>query len=233
MFVTMLALPPLIRWSRSSGQLALPDARKVHAEPMPQIGGLAIFAGFVVAGIAFLSPIPGFWPYLGAATMVLLLGFYDDIRELDYRVKFTVQVLAGTLAISAIEISGIWMFGWQQIPLVGGLLGIVFLVGVTNAVNLADGLDGLAAGIVLISSVALGALAFRADQLLPIALLIPLAGGLFGFLRFNSHPARIFMGDCGAYFIGFTLAFACLELCSSSIELNLAAGCDDIRCAHL
>jgi UDP-GlcNAc:undecaprenyl-phosphate GlcNAc-1-phosphate transferase len=99
----------------------------------------------------------------------------------------------------------------------------LFVVGVTNAINLSDGLDGLAAGLAFVSALALCAFGFQANAPLPFFLMLTLAGSLLGFLRFNSHPARVFMGDNGAYFIGFTLAFCCLLIARDDAPVSFSA----------
>ena len=216
MLITMVTLPPLIELSRQNKLLVYPEARKIHQSAMPQIGGLAIFLGFLLPSVLLLRETPDFWAYLLGASIVLLMGLYDDLRELDYRAKFFFQCVAALLVTVLVDTGGLALqLGDQTWPLslAGAFVVFLTLVAVTNAVNLADGLDGLAAGLVLISATAVAVISFGSFQVLPFALTVTLVGGLFGFLRFNAHPARIFMGDCGAYFIGFTLAFAGLQLC--------------------
>lgn len=224
MLVTMLVLPPLITLSQQSNILALPDARKLHAAPMPQIGGVAIFAGFIVPALLFLNSTPEFWIYLVGAFAVLSMGLYDDRHELDYRVKFAVQACSA-LFVVMLSNTDIRLNIDETIapPFFGAIFAFVVLIGVTNAINLSDGLDGLAGGLVLISGIAIAIIGFRADEYLPFALMLPLIGGLYGFLRFNAHPARVFMGDCGAYFIGFTLGFGLLQLCTAKQPMSLIA----------
>jgi len=220
----MLALPPLIRLSQQSKILALPDARKLHAAPMPQIGGVAIFAGFIIPALLFLNSSPEFWVYLVGAVAVLSMGLYDDRHDLDYRVKFAFQAGSALFVVVLSDMNiRLNLEETTLLPFIGGFFAFAVLIGVTNAINLSDGLDGLAGGLVLISGIAVAIISFRAEEYLPYALMLPLIGGLYGFLRFNAHPARVFMGDCGAYFIGFTLAFAFLQLCTAEESMSLIA----------
>ncbi len=153
--------------------------------------------------------------FLSALLVLLIFGAWDDRRELDYRLKFLGQFLAvllivfwGEVTISVFPFAGMDPVpAWLSIPVT-----VVFLVGVTNAVNLSDGLDGLAAGVTLLS---LGTIAFLAnlangDEIMVTCFII--AGAIFGFLRYNTYPARIFMGDTGSQFLGFTVGVLSIAL---------------------
>jgi UDP-GlcNAc:undecaprenyl-phosphate GlcNAc-1-phosphate transferase len=213
MLVTMLALPPLIRWGRAAQIVAVPDHRRLHAEVTPQIGGVGILLGFV-APSALLVPDYGHVTlfYVGVL-VVFVVGLLDDYREVDYRLKFLAQFAAAGWIITTAslwDIGLVWGDDTVRLGLASSVVALFFMVGVTNAINLSDGLDGLAAGLALVSALALAVLGYQTNEQLPLTLMLALAGSLMGFLRFNSHPARVFMGDNGAYFIGFTLAFCCL-----------------------
>ncbi|MBU1086397.1 MAG: undecaprenyl/decaprenyl-phosphate alpha-N-acetylglucosaminyl 1-phosphate transferase [Candidatus Omnitrophica bacterium] len=145
-----------------------------------------------------------------ASTMILFLGIYDDVKGADAKVKFFVQILASILVVyGGVQINSISNpFGEDPINL--GIMSVPFtifwLVGITNAINLIDGLDGLAAGIVLIVSLGLFFVFMVNANLLAALLIIALAGSCLGFLKYNFFPAKIFMGDTGSLFLGFTLA---------------------------
>lgn len=219
MGATWVVTPGVIRFARYLGAVDLPGGRKTHAEPMPRIGGLAVFVGFVAGmgfaafatGNLFTFPATGvYWRGLAfAATALLVVGLIDDLYGLSYRWKFAAQITAAVY---------VWYCGFRiesiTHPLGGSLdlellsfpLTLLWIVGITNAVNLIDGLDGLAAGIALITTLAVAAIAFARGELGVTAASVTLAGALIGFLRFNFNPARIFLGDSGSLFLGFVLA---------------------------
>lgn len=221
MGLTWIATPHVIRLADRLGALDHPGGRKTHAMPMPRIGGVAVFIGFV-GGLALAALLTGslfsmprvdvYWRALGVgATALFLIGLIDDLWSVSFVWKFVVQILASGY---------LWFYGFRieilSNPLGGGAieLGIVlslcvtvlWIVGITNAVNLIDGLDGLAAGVALITTLAVAAIALYRSELGVTAASVALAGSLLGFLRYNFNPARIFLGDSGSLFLGFVLA---------------------------
>ncbi len=221
MLTTMLVLPPLISAGRSSSLIAVPDARRVHQGAPPQVGGLAIFCGFALPLVLFGVLQDGLLVYLIAAICVLAMGLLDDFKDLTPLTKLLIQFLAAIAVLLFPQVYTVPGFSVADTPwfaTLWWLLAVFGLIGVTNAVNLSDGLDGLAAGLVMLSASSLAVLAYRQELLPALALLIPLLGGLFGFLRYNTHPARVFMGDHGAYFIGFTLGYAALLLVAAGFS---------------
>jgi UDP-GlcNAc:undecaprenyl-phosphate GlcNAc-1-phosphate transferase len=218
MGVTWLLTPATIRLAHVLGAVDRPDRRKIHRKPVPRIGGLAVFGGFV-AGLTFaawatagtLNPSANvYWIGLGiAATGILLVGLADDIWGLSFHLKFVTQTMAAVfvwlcgfrIEILTHPLGGVLDPGWLSLPLT-----VLWIVGITNAVNLIDGLDGLATGIALISAGAMATIAFVRSELGVTAATVALAGSLIGFLRFNFNPARIFLGDSGSMFLGFVLA---------------------------
>ncbi len=217
MLLTMAILPPLAGLAFRIGVLAYPDARRHHESAMPQIGGVAIAASTLIATSLLLPPGAGYLAYLTGALMVCVLGVLDDYRELDYRPKLVVHVAAVAIAVVGAGLTVIPLNPpladlptWLAMP-----LAMLLLVGTTNAVNLVDGLDGLAGGLTLLSCLALAICGYQADIGLVVVITLVIAGSVVGFLRFNTHPARIYMGDSGALFLGFSLGFVVLELCRS------------------
>ncbi|UHD16253.1 glycosyltransferase family 4 protein [Thiocapsa bogorovii] len=209
LFLAMALIPFLVRVAGPLGLMDAPDPRKVHKGQIPRIGGVAIVIGCLVP-VAIWAPIEGpFAAFLGAAALLFLFGLLDDRFNLDYRLKLLGQLLAASVVVLA---GGVLV---KEVPFIpGGLLPmplaipftVLVLVGITNAVNLSDGLDGLAGGISLLAGSAL-LLLLVADGGAEGSLLILLAalgGSLLGFLRFNTFPARLFMGDTGSQFLGFT-----------------------------
>lgn len=222
--VLALAVAFLISFSTTPAVIALAnkikaidvpkDERRVHKKPIPLIGGLAIFYGFVISVLCF-AVIDG--PTMGiliGSLIMVTIGVIDDMRDLNAKIKLIFQIAAALIVVYfGIEVEYIanplskW-FGPQYINL--GLwsipLTIVWVVGVTNAVNLIDGLDGLAVGISSIASVALLSLTILSKNLNVAIIIAALAGAGFGFLPYNFNPAKIFMGDTGSTFLGFVLA---------------------------
>jgi UDP-GlcNAc:undecaprenyl-phosphate GlcNAc-1-phosphate transferase len=223
---TALTVPPLRSLSRRVGALAQPGDRTVHARPTPVLGGTALLVG-VAAGLGVAALLPEFEPIfsvrsnvggvLAAAAVVWLIGLVDDLRDVSAPAK-----LAGTgLAGSILALVGLTII-YFRVPFLGftvlppdlsALITVLWVVGMANAVNLIDGLDGLAAGIVAIAS---GAFFLYGWRLLDVGVLDPsnvgplvavvAIGACVGFLPFNVHPASIFMGDSGALMLGVLLA---------------------------
>jgi UDP-GlcNAc:undecaprenyl-phosphate GlcNAc-1-phosphate transferase len=226
MLTTMLALPPLIRLGRAARIVAVPDHRRLHAEVTPQIGGVAIVIGFAIGTLMLLPEYSELAVLYVGAAVVFGAGLMDDYRELDYRVKFVAQFAAAGWVMAAMSL---WDIGFSldggtvRLGLVSAPIAFLFVVGVTNAINLSDGLDGLAAGLALVSGLAIGLIGYQSNAPLPLFVTLALGGSLMGFLRFNSHPARVFMGDNGAYFIGFTLASCCLLIACRSQGVSFFA----------
>lgn len=220
------------RWVRNfateRGWLHSPlSDRHVHARAIPRLGGVAIYATFmVVVGSAFLVSL---WTgsasavlakrilgLLGPAFIIFLMGFYDDLRSLSPYWKFGVQTLAATMLYwGGFGIHQVDLFATGQIlgSVVGLPLTVFWVLLITNAFNLIDGLDGLAAGSALFSTVVVFVVSLLGPNPTVTFLTIALAGAILGFLRFNFYPASIFLGDSGSMFIGFMLS--ALALASS------------------
>lgn len=208
MVVTMAWLPLLAKLAAKWRIVDQPGMRKVHSAPIPRIGGLAMAIGvFIAALLAIKLQTEDRWFLLGAAVLVVF-GVLDDRFNLDYRVKLIGQLVAvslvvmgGGVQIRAITLDDrVMLPDWISLPLT-----IFFLVGITNAVNLADGLDGLAGGTTLLCLCAVALLSSVGDQGASTALLLAFAGAVLGFLRFNTYPATVFMGDAGSQLLGFTI----------------------------
>ena len=208
LFICMALIPPLQlnagRWSF----MDLPGERKVHANPIPRIGGIA-FGFAALLSVFFWAPQdPIITPVLVSATIILGFGIWDDRANLNYRTKLVGQLLA----IFVVVIFGHIHF--EQIPFIHDEdaplwltmpLTVVFLVGASNAVNLSDGLDGLAGGLAFLSFAGIAYLAYLSHETTVLVLAAGFLGGLLGFLRYNTYPARIFMGDAGSQLLGFSM----------------------------
>jgi len=221
-----LVLTPLIRGAAvRSGVLdhAL-TSRKIHGRPIPRLGGVAIVVAFYTPLVALFFFDTGvgrlLWSQPQRALALILgglamaaLGVYDDLNGSGARIKFTVQVLVA---------AGMWWagyradsiatpFGTLELGLLGFPVTVLWIVGITNALNLIDGLDGLATGIALAAAATIFWVSFANHRALMALFMVCLAGGLLGFLRYNFHPASIFMGDSGSLFVGFVLAATALQ----------------------
>ena len=210
------ATPLAVSLAWRLGAIDHPKARGVHTQPMPRWGGLAVYAGVLVAvavGVA-LNPRIADLRLVGivlGATIEVVVGALDDRFGLPARLKLAAQVAAAVVLVKF----GIGI-DFLSNPLGGDIIylptalkwaiTIFWVVAVTNAVNLIDGLDGLAAGVSAIAALAVCALAVIYPQPLPAVLAAAVAGAALGFLRHNFHPAKVFMGDSGAYCLGFVIA---------------------------
>lgn len=186
------------------------DNRRMHKKPIPRIGGLAIFAGFVVASLIFCELSPELMTIYIGGLIVVAVGVIDDVFRINAWIKLIAQIAVAFVAvlqgvvIEQINLFGTYVhFGVWAIPIT-----VVWIVGLTNAINLIDGLDGLACGVSAISSVSLLLVMLLQDPIdMPIAMLTAIVvGSCVGFLPFNFNPAKIFMGDTGALFLGYTMA---------------------------
>ncbi|CAG1022698.1 partial UDP-GlcNAc:undecaprenyl-phosphate/decaprenyl-phosphate GlcNAc-1-phosphate transferase, partial [Methylococcales bacterium] len=223
--ISVLLMPVLIRSAKYLGMLDEPDERKVHQHAIPRCGGLGISIATLVT-ISVLAPFDEpFNSLLIGGSIIVFFGLLDDIFNLNYKWKFFGQFIAVIFVLyKGIYLRCLPFAGLDDASLwIAYPLSFIFVVGVTNAVNLSDGLDGLAAGIMLMT---LAAIAFFAEHVggKDLALIaLALIGGILGFLRFNSHPAIVFMGDTGSQFIGFMAAFLCIYLVENVyITLNPA-----------
>lgn len=187
---------------------------------MPRIGGVAVFLGFL-AGLLYAAHVTGklystgtvtvYWRAMGLATVAMfLMGLVDDLRGLSFKSKFAVQIAAAVAvwyagfridAVSLPLLPDSTQLAWLSLPIT-----VFWIVGITNAINLIDGLDGLAAGTALIMTSAVAAIAMVQQQEGVVAASVALVGALIGFLVFNFNPAKIFLGDSGSMFLGFVLA---------------------------
>lgn len=187
------------------------DKRRVHNKPMPRFGGIALYAGIMVGLAIFAQGRPHLAEILVGCTLIYILGAIDDIKGMKPIIKFAGQVVAASVVFGMglrIEFVSNW-FGEGNMDLGFAVCYIVtvgWLVGITNAVNLVDGLDGLAAGISAISALSIAYVSYIHGWYYPTTCMMVLAGSCLGFLPFNFHPAKTFMGDGGSQVLGFSLA---------------------------
>jgi UDP-GlcNAc:undecaprenyl-phosphate GlcNAc-1-phosphate transferase len=228
-FITALAIaaaatPLVILAARRLGWVVEPRDDRWHRRPTAVFGGAAIYAAFVITFIIYGHHLASHWVLLLCASAIFLLGLIDDARELKPQIKLVIQLVVALVAVSqGVSLDKeIIPWPWLSIP-----LAVFWLVGITNAVNILDNMDGLAAGVVCVAGGALaaGSLMGHFTDLGPFAAM--LAGASLGFLIYNFNPAKIFMGDCGSMFLGFTLAGITI------LSTNTAVGASHLALALL
>ena len=217
--VALISTPVVKSLAFKVGAVDVPkDNRRMHDHPIPRMGGLAIFFGFILSVLIFQPLTQQLRGMLMGAVIIVILGIFDDIYALPAKPKFLVQIAAALFAVLAGNriyiLSNInifssepyWELGWLSIP-----ISVLWIVGITNAVNLIDGLDGLACGVSTISSMTLLVIALIVSEPDVAILMAALAGACIGFLPYNLNPAKIFMGDTGSTFLGFILATVSIQ----------------------
>ena len=218
-FGVSLASTPFVKvLAQKIGAIDVPDARRVHDHPIPRMGGLAIFYGFLISIVCFARIDQGLRGIIIGSLIIVALGIVDDVKQLGAKIKFITQIVVACIVVGhGVVINyismpeflvegGILNLGYLSIPIT-----ILWIVGVTNAVNLIDGLDGLAVGVSSIATFSLFFIAILAGEMQVALLTAALAGGCLGFLPYNFNPAKIFMGDTGSTFLGFMLSVICIQ----------------------
>lgn len=213
--LSLLVVPLVRRFCIKKGYVDLPNKRKVHKKPTPRLGGVAIWI-CTLLGFAIVLIINTDYPYsnglsgiFAGGSLLFFLGLIDDLYELTPNFKLLLQIVAASLAFFLgvrIEILSNPFGDPITLGLLSYPLTIIWLVGITNAINFIDGLDGLAGGVITIIAITLGLVAIASNQPASALIAILLAGSIMGFLVFNFYPAKIFMGDSGSLFSGFVLA---------------------------
>jgi len=192
------------------------DSRRMHKKPIPLIGGLAIFAGFIVATLIFGKLSREMVSILIGACIIVAIGIVDDIKPIPPVYKLIGQICAALVpALNGVVIENLTNpfadTGMVSLGVVGIPVTVFWIVAIVNAVNFIDGLDGLACGVSAISSITMFAVAFMVSDQPVILAMAALAGACLGFLPFNFNPAKIFMGDTGSMFLGFILATVSIQ----------------------
>lgn len=213
MVISMTIVPVMIHLAPKIGMVDIPDHRKVHSMPIPRVGGIGIVIGALIPVMLWLTFDPLITSYILGSLVLLVFGVWDDSCELGHYIKFIGQFLAvlplvyyADLYVSVLPLIG-------EIPeSLGKVFTVVAIVGMINAINHSDGLDGLAGGMSMLSLACIAYFMYMADDFRMLLLAISVMGGVFGFLRFNSHPAKVFMGDGGSQFLGFTLGYLAVVL---------------------
>ena len=222
-FFTACFITPLCRQiGLKLNILDKPDWRKIHEQPTPLLGGLGIFIAFSASLLLNGVFLPGMKILLLGATLIFIMGLWDDIRPLPAFLKFILQILISLLVIvfGGIHLTFFYQASWAY--LINIPLTVLWIVGLTNAMNFFDGIDGLASGMSVLSATFLGLIAFNTDQPALGWFAIALVGSCIGFIPYNfrlGKQALIFLGDAGSTFLGFTLAgLAILGKWSNTIQ---------------
>ena len=212
--VALITTPVVKSLAVKMGAVDVPkDNRRMHDHPIPRMGGLAIFLGFLLSALIFVPVNTQLRGMLLGGVIIVVLGIFDDIYALGAKFKLVVQIVTALIAVYTgnviTDLSNpnifsdelYWHLGWLSVPVT-----VLWIVAMTNAVNLIDGLDGLACGVSSISSMTLLVIALLVGEPWVALLVACLAGGCLGFLPYNLNPAKIFMGDTGSTFLGYVLA---------------------------
>lgn len=233
-FVLAAVFTPIAIWlAPKIGAMDVPkDDRRIHSRPIPRFGGMAIFIGVMTS--AFIFIMPAFTPgksmegILIGGALIYIFGALDDLREFSPKLKFLGQLICACVVyVSGIRLDFIGSFLGVNDLMFGTitslLVTILWIVGITNAVNLVDGLDGLAAGISAIASLCIAYAGFIHGHYVASMAMLAVAGGALGFLPYNFHPAKVFMGDGGSQFLGFCLAtFSLIQPVKSATVVAVA-----------
>lgn len=214
-FAVSFASTPIVKtFAQKVGAIDVPkDARRVHDHPIPRMGGLAIFLGFILSVVLFVDITRQVRGILLGAVLIVACGAIDDIISLRAWVKLIIQIIAAIVAVAHGVVIEVLMnpniFSENEALILGVLavpVTILWIVGITNSVNLIDGLDGLAVGVSTISCVTILVVALLVSEPNVALIVAALAGACIGFMPYNLNPARIFMGDTGSLLLGYVLA---------------------------
>lgn len=215
LLICMALIPALTASAWRFQFIDVPRDRRMHAEPIAKVGGIAFAVGTIAAVLLWAPQDRMILASLSGGVVILLFGMWDDRVGLDHRMKFAGQILAAAIVVAyaGVRVTAMPFVDDQALPLwAAATITMIVIVGMTNAVNLADGLDGLAGGLSLISFAGITYLAYQANDQMLLLLMVSVLGSLLGFLRFNTYPARVFMGDAGSQFLGHYLAVAAILL---------------------
>jgi UDP-GlcNAc:undecaprenyl-phosphate GlcNAc-1-phosphate transferase len=206
--ISFIVTPLAARLARSINFVDHPEARKVHVTPVPMLGGLAIYVGLIAAvTMSGATPLRELMGVLGGATVMTLFGLVDDRYGMRPSIKVLGQALAGGILIwSGIQVS---LFPW---PLLNTIVTLCWIIGICNAINFLDNMDGLAAGITTVACAFFFILALVEGLGLVASLAAATLGACIGFLYYNFNPASLFMGDAGSMLLGFVLAVLGIKL---------------------
>ena len=214
LLISFLSVPFVKNIAVKAGAIDIPkDGRRMHKSPIPRMGGVAIFYGFIVSMLCFGDLTKELWGILFGALLIVVLGIVDDIKTLSASIKLPIQIISAAIPVimgSRIHFVSVPFLDMNANIVFSDILSYVFsilwIVAVTNAVNLIDGLDGLAAGVSTIASASILFISLINDNPFVTLISTSLVGACLGFLPYNVNPAKIFMGDTGSTFLGYIMA---------------------------
>lgn len=219
LLIAFITTPVVKSLAQKMGAVDVPkDNRRMHDHPIPRMGGMAIFLGFLFSALIFIPLSVPMRGMLLGGVIIVILGIFDDIYALPALPKLLVQIVAALVAVlhgNVIQVlsnpnifsdSPYWLLGGLAVP-----ISVIWIVAITNAVNLIDGLDGLAVGVATISSLTMLVIAMLVSENVVALMMAALAGACIGFMPYNLNPAKIFMGDTGSTFLGFVLATVSIQ----------------------
>lgn len=221
--LSFISVPLMLKLAKRYNFYDAANERKIHKGTKPYLGGGAIFLAFTLTSLIFLPKTTGLWIVLGGGAFYFLLGLLDDRLDLPAKGKLLLELLVTAVVVWGGIRTGFLLenpfgsigtrslFMWLSIP-----FSVLWIVGIANAVNLIDGLDAMAAGIILIAGVTLSVAAMLNPAILLSPFLLVLMGSIVGYIRYNMHPAKIIMGDSGALFLGYTIAIISLSSFASA-----------------
>ena len=216
LLASLILVPIVKKVATHVGAMDEPNARKIHKVPMPRLGGLAIYLAFLLGYMLYGEVSTQMLSILIGGFLLILIGFIDDINSVPARYKLIVQIVSATIVVlyGDLSFSEVSLLGHKIYfnEFWGSLSSIIFIVAITNAINLIDGLDGLAAGISSIYFLTIAIIAFILNRIggLDVIISLIMLGATLGFLFHNFPPAKIFMGDSGSLFLGFMISVIAL-----------------------
>ena len=208
MVITALLIPIVMKIGAKLGIVAHKNKRTVHKVEVPRIGGYAIYISSLIGMVIFLKTDPQINAILIASFLVFFVGLFDDVHDLSPKTKLIVELIAALIVIlyGDIYLKGFDFLPANWPPILPGAITVLWIIGITNAINLIDGLDGLSSGISIIVLFTISITSLTSGRTDIASLSLVLAGAIMGFLFYNFHPAKIFLGDCGALYIGFMIS---------------------------
>jgi UDP-GlcNAc:undecaprenyl-phosphate/decaprenyl-phosphate GlcNAc-1-phosphate transferase len=224
--LSMMLIPFAKRLAPRLGMVDMPDPRKVHTAPVPRVGGWGITIGSLVPLVLVFQSDPLVQSFAAGGLVLFAFGLWDDAKQISHWKKFAGQLLAAGLVVYHGDLYVARLPFFESLvltPEIGKPFTMFALIGVINAINHSDGLDGLASGESMLSLIAIAFLGYLADNALVIGMALATIGGTLGFLRYNTHPARVFMGDAGSQFLGFTLGVLLVYLTQVAYPATSAA----------
>jgi UDP-GlcNAc:undecaprenyl-phosphate/decaprenyl-phosphate GlcNAc-1-phosphate transferase len=225
LFITICLVPIFSMLAIRFGAVDLPEPRKVHIRPVPRIGGAAIALGVYIPVLFWATTDNFVNAYMAGGGILIAFGLADDLKGINYKWKFLGQLLATLVIVfyggvrikflGSLLPEDVLLADWLAVPLT-----LIVIIGVTNAINLADGLDGLAGGISLMGFCCIAYFAYLVDNDTGFLLSLALTGAIFGFLRFNTYPASVFMGDTGSQLLGFSAIVFAVKITQDHTSLS-------------